>query len=350
MKILHFTNRFWPALGGVEDVINNLCIELRKKGHISDVLTINKVDGRKLKAKDSKGKTKIFRIPFLDLKYYKISAIPFSLLKKYDIIHIHSLGFLSDMILLTKFIHKKKIIISTNGGIFHTKNISGLKSLYFYIIERLLLKNADKIIAISNNDKKKFDGITKNIVMIEPGFSAPEPKGKKEKTTFLTVGRLSQNKNIERLIDVFAGLKKDYKLEIVGRDFDNLLQTLKRKIKYNKLENKIKIITDADDLTLSKLYSKSEYFVSASKYEGFGIGGIEGMHYNCKAILNNIPTFKEFVKNGSGSIIKFDNKNASEELKNAIKQKYDLKKAKNYADSFLWRKKIDEFIDAYNSL
>ena len=141
MKILHFSNRYWPAIGGVESVIANLCSELEKKKIQSDVLTLNRADGKKLKIKEKKGKTNIFRIPFFDLKYYKLSTIPFSLIKNYDIIHIHSIGFFSDVVLLTKFFHKKKIIISTNGGIFHTQNIAGIKKLYFYIIERLLLKN-----------------------------------------------------------------------------------------------------------------------------------------------------------------------------------------------------------------
>ncbi|MBT7241075.1 MAG: glycosyltransferase family 4 protein [Candidatus Diapherotrites archaeon] len=350
MKILHFTNRYWPALGGVEDVIDNLCTELQKKKIESDVLTLNRADKKKLKKFETKGKTKIFRIPFLDLKYYKVSTTPFSIIKNYDIIHIHSIGFFSDMILLTKFIHKKKIIISTNGGIFHTQNISGIKKLYFYIIERLLLKNADKIIAISKQDKKKFEQITKNVILIEPGFNSSEPKGKKEKNSFLRVGRFSKNKNVERLIDVFSEIKTNYKLRLVGRDFDNLLPQIKQKIKEKNLEEKIEILTDVNDSRLSKLYSKSEYFVSASKYEGFGIGGVECMHYNCKAILNSIPTYKEFVKKGSGQIVNFDGKDASLELSKAIKGKYDLAKAKKYADTFLWKEKINEFVKLYNSL
>jgi len=350
MKILHFSNRYWPAIGGVESVIANLCSELEKKKIQSDVLTLNRADGKKLKIKEKKGKTNIFRIPFFDLKYYKLSTIPFSLIKNYDIIHIHSIGFFSDVVLLTKFFHKKKIIISTNGGIFHTQNIAGIKKLYFYIIERLLLKNANKIIAISENDKKLFEKIAKNVVLIEPGFSAPKITGKKEKNSFLTVGRLSKNKNIDGLINAFAKLKCKYKLMVVGSDFDGLLPELKNKIKYLNLENDIYLQGAVTEKELYKLYSKSEYFISASRYEGFGISAIEAMHFNCKCILNSIPTYKEFVDGGRGKLVHFDKKNISIEIENAIKDKYDLKKSMEYANNFLWHNKIKEFISTYNKV
>jgi alpha-1,3-mannosyltransferase len=349
MKILHFTNRYWPALGGIENVVDNLCKELQKKGIKSDVLTLNKVDGKKLKRYDTKGKTKIFRIQHLDLKYYKVSTIPFSLFRNYDIIHLHSLNFLSDIVLLTKFLHKKKIIVSTHGGIFHTNKIPGLKRIYFYIIEKQLLKNADKIVAISKQDKKKFEEISNNVMLIENGFNAPEPRGKKEKNLFLTVGRISRNKNLEKLIEVFGELDKKYKLKIVGRDFDNLIPKLKKQIKEKNLNERIELIPGATDTELVKFYSKAEYFVSASKYEGFGITAIEAMHYNCKTILNAIPTYKDFAKNGNGSIVDFSKTNTTNKLEKAIKKKVDLKKAKKHADSFLWKKKIDEFVELYRS-
>jgi alpha-1,3-mannosyltransferase len=350
MKVVHFTNRYWPAIGGVEDVVDNLCEQLQKKDIISDVITLNRLEGKKLKKKEINKNTKIFRLPYLDLKYYKLSTLPFSVLKNYDIIHIHSLGFFSDMILLTKFIHKKKIIISTHGGIFHTQNISGIKKFYFHIIQKFLLKNADKIIAVSKQDKKKFEEISNNVTLIENGFNAQEPKGNKEKNTFLFVGRISKNKNVEKLIELFSQLKIDYKLTLVGRDFDNLIPKLTKKIKDNDLGEKIKIIPGATNPTLAKLYSASEYFVSASKYEGFGITAIESMHYNCKSILNIIPTYIDFASNGRGHTINFEGDTAHKELAKAISSKYDLKKAKTYADSFLWKKKIGEFVKLYGSL
>jgi alpha-1,3-mannosyltransferase len=354
MKILHFTHRFWPAKGGIEDVVENLCAELYKKGIQSDVLTINLVDGQKLKKHEKKGKINITRLDFFDLKYYKITTFPVELIKKYDIIHLHSLGFFSDLILATKPFHKKKIIISTHGGIFHTKNINKIKQTYFHSIEKTLFKNADKIIAVSKADKKLFKQIApeKKIILIENGFTAPEPKGKKKKNTFLVVGRLSKNKNIGRLFEVFAGIKSKYFMYIAGKDFDNLLNLLEDKARNLGIEKKIRFLGEITDKELRKLYSKSEYYISASKYEGFGITAIEAMHYGCVTILNRIPTFKEFASNGRGNIVDFEKKDAASKIEKIIQKNHftQRKKAKAYSKKFLWKYKVKDFIKIYEGL
>ena len=353
MKILHFTNSYYPAIGGIENVVENLCVELQKKGHQSDVLTLNKSQGGKFEQHATYKGSKIIRLPFLDLKYYKLSSAPFSLIKNYDLIHIHSLGFFSDLLLLTKPIHKKRIIVSTHGGFFHTQNIAGAKKFYFNTLERLLLKNADKIIADSKQDLAKFNEINKNIIRIDNGFSAPEPAGQKEKNTFLFVGRLSNNKGLENLINVFSKLKFEYKLWIIGKDFDNLRPALQKQIKTLGLEKKIDLLGPVKEKELYKYYSKAEYFVSASKYEGFGITAIEAMHFGCFCILNNIPTFKEFTSNKRGKIINYaKTEKASKEIEKIVRQggkekNATLKKAKEYSKKFLWKNKINEFLKVY---
>lgn len=352
MKVLHFTNSYYPIIGGIESVVENLSVQLQKKKIKSDVLTLNKVQGLKFSKTESHNGSKIFRIPFLDLKYYKISSIPFSLIKKYDIVHIHSLGFFSDVLLLTKFIHKKKIVVSTHGGIFHTKSIAGLKSFYFYTFQKLLLKNADAVIAVSKEDLRLFKKIYPKTILIENGITLPKAKGKKQSNSFLFVGRFSKNKRIDLLLETFAKLNKG-KLVIAGNDFDNLLPKLKKKAKELLIQDNVEFKTSLTSKNMYKEYERAEYFVSAAEYEGFGITAIEAMHFGCIPILNNIPTFKDFCSQGRGYLVNYTNtKNTSQKIKNMIR-KNNTKMSKKgiiFAKSFSWNTKINDFVNTYKSL
>jgi alpha-1,3-mannosyltransferase len=349
MKVLLFTNSYYPILGGIENVVENLSNQIKKSKIETEILTLNNVRGKKLSPVGKHNEIKITRLPFLDLKYYKISTIPWKIIKNYDLIHIHTLGFFCDFLLLTKPLHRKKIVISTHGGFFHTNSVPLLKKIYFNIFEKLLFKNADAVIADSKNDFNIFKKIYPNIKLIENGISLPNPHGKKEKNRFLTVGRFSKNKRIDLLLDAFAPLKNS-KLVIVGNDFDNLYYGLKEKVRRLNIEKRVEFKINASENQLYSEYNKAEYLISASEYEGFGITVIEAMHFGCATILNNIPTFKEFAGNGRGNIVDFKKSNITKQITQVMKKNKStqIESAKNYAKTFNWKNKAKEFIEVYN--
>jgi alpha-1,3-mannosyltransferase len=256
------------------------------------------------------------------------------------------------VVLITKWFHRKKIVVSTHGGIFHTKNISLIKKFYFYVIEKFLLKNADAVIAVSEEDLSLFKKIYPETALIENGFSLPEVKGKKEKNRFLFVGRFSKNKRIDLLIETFSKIA-GAKLIIVGNDFDNLEAGLREKAKKSEKGAKIEFKKNLSRKEIIQEYSRAEYFVSASEYEGFGVTAIEAMHCGCICILNKIPTFERFCKNGHGFIVNYSNtKSASEEIKKIMqKNNSDTKtKAQEFSKRFRWERKALEFIEVYKKI
>ncbi|MCK4335996.1 MAG: glycosyltransferase, partial [Candidatus Aenigmarchaeota archaeon] len=151
MKILHVYNHFYPCVGGIERHIEDLCINLIKLGHTSNVCCLNTCGNSKeiLKPHEKYKGINIYRIPYKDLKYYKIAPKVLNIIKKYDVIHVHGLGFFPDILSSTKRLHKRPLILSTHGGIFHTKKMLFLKRLYFNLWSRHKLRKVDRIIAVS---------------------------------------------------------------------------------------------------------------------------------------------------------------------------------------------------------
>jgi alpha-1,3-mannosyltransferase len=360
MKILHITNHFSPCIGGIENTVENICINLKNKGIESKILCLNKCakSSKKLKEKEEINGIPVKRISFIDLKYYKIALNALFFPKKeFNLIHVHGIGFFSDLMLLTKIIHKKPVIISTYGSVFHTKKMLLLKKIYFNLIQKIILSFADKIIVISKADELKTKEINNNIINAPIGINFNKKiKSKKKKNSFLFVGRYSKNKKINLLIKTFSEIikeKPEAKLFIIGNDFDNLKKEFKKQINELNAEKNIFLLNSISQKELEKKYSESEFFVSASEYESFGITVIEAMNYGLIPLISGIPSFKEFVENKeNGFIIDYSEKNAGKKIIEIMnlseKQKKELsEKAVKKAKEFNWNEKIKKYVEVY---
>ncbi|MFH1234464.1 MAG: glycosyltransferase family 4 protein [Candidatus Diapherotrites archaeon] len=303
MKILHLMHHFRPCIGGMERSLEESCIEIVKAGHECRVVCLDRCAhaSEKLPACEEFRGIDIIRIPFLDFGPYKIAFGALKHARDADVIHVHGLGFFSDLALLSKFIHNKPVVIGSYGGIFHTGS-NPIKWLYFYFWNRLLLRLADKVVVISGHDFGLFKKIVpdKKLALIPvPVETDSFSPGKKEKGSFAFVGRLSKNKRVDLLIEAFAKAfkGKKAKLYIAGNDFEGLLPGLKAQAEKEGISKQVFFLGVVNDSELHSLLSKSEFFVSASDYESFGISTIEAMASGCVPVLSRIPSFESFLEN-----------------------------------------------------
>jgi alpha-1,3-mannosyltransferase len=128
-----------------------------------------------------------------------------------------------------------------------------------------------------------------------------------EKNSLLFVGRLSKNKRVDNLIKMIYFLKKeipDVKLYVVGEDWEDMLKDLKKMVEELELRENVFFVGKVKDRRkLLDYYARSQIFVSASHYEGFGISVLEAMAAGCVVMVNKIPAFREFVKDGNNGFI-----------------------------------------------
>lgn len=369
MKVLQVTNHFHPCIGGVETFVKNLAINLGQRGIQCEVLCLDKCpkEQKKLPSIDNLGPIKINRTSFFDFKYY-LPVFSFTkllgLAKNADVLHVHSLGFFSDFFLATKPLHKKPVIVSTHGGIWHTEKIMPLKKLYVDFFQRFFtLTNADLIIADSNNDFDLFSKKFPKTVLIENAVNISRfLKAKRDDfgENFIFLGRLSKNKNIEALINSFEIVYKKHPnaiLFIVGKNFDQDLQNLEKLVKEKKLEKNILFTGELKEQELLETVKKCNYCVYSSTFEGFGISVLELMGAGIIPILNRIPTFTSFVDDGeNGFITSFEEPlTAANSILNVLELTENEKKrlssnAIKKANTFSWEKKTTTYTEAYKGV
>ena len=171
---------------------------------------------------------------------------------------------------------------------------------------------------------------------------------------------MSRNKRIDLLIDAFAGLKrktKDFELHIAGMDFDNILEEMKRKAEESGIAENVFFHGEVSEKELLELLGSSEFFVSASEYEGFGLTALEAMAAGCIPVLNKIDSFKNFVSAGKNGFIADFEKSAEtaerifEITEMEKKRKSEIAgNAAARAGDFSWEKKALEYEKVYSEV
>jgi len=244
------------------------------------------------------------------LRFFKSFLIPFKI-KKYlsevDIMQQHQL--LGSWVpLITRFLIKKPLITRT-GYDMYTFSIMEKKKIYIKFAYRFLTlittKFSDLYTVASKSDYKLIKKYLtdEEKIVLRPNWVQANNKdkdfSKRYENKILSVGRLVEQKNFELLIREFKNTEDFLSIDIVGsgpekKSLSNLA---------NKLNVKINFIGNLDHEDLLKLYSKYNYFVSSSIFEGNPKTILEAMGSGCVVIASNIPNHNELIDNNENGIL-----------------------------------------------
>lgn len=123
----------------------------------------------------------------------------------------------------------------------------------------------------------------------------------------LALGHIEARKNLTVLIAAIARLRDQgmrCPLVLAGRD-GGMLGAIRAQIAALDLGKLVRIVEDADDVTVCALYAACTLVVVPSAYEGFGIALIEAMAAGRPLVTSDIPVFRE-VTEGQGRYFAVD--------------------------------------------
>lgn len=189
-------------------------------------------------------------------------------------------------------------------------------------LERYSLKNADKVICVSDYVKTyahKYGAndvsVVYNRVNLEQFYprQGKNPASKKRKL-LLSVGRLDKQKYQECLLRAIVNL--DVRLIMIGTG--RLSKYLCKLVKKLKLEEKVIFIKSVPHSQIQNYYLSADIFVLSTNYEGFCIPIIEAMAASLPIIATDIPPISEILAT-TGILVK----NKPEEFKRVTKMVID---------------------------
>ncbi len=114
----------------------------------------------------------------------------------------------------------------------------------------------------------------------------------------LYAGNIKPHKNVDRVIEAFARLKKRgferLRLLIIGDEISKNPQ-LRRAVHRHQLHHDVRFLGFVPDATLAVLYRLADVFVFPSLYEGFGLPPLEAMASGTPVVTSNVSSLPEVV-------------------------------------------------------
>ncbi|MGG4407199.1 glycosyltransferase family 4 protein [Niallia taxi] len=139
------------------------------------------------------------------------------------------------------------------------------------------VKQADKVICLTNADIRKFKSFNNNSCNIYNPLTISEEKLSNLESKYIVfVGRLKiEQKGLDYLIPIGKSLGKDWKIVVAGDGPDR--EKFQKLISDNNLQDKFILKGSVSSEELVDIYSSGSIFISTSRWEGFGLVITEAM-------------------------------------------------------------------------
>lgn len=310
LRLVHVVRQYRPSVGGLEDFVENLVARQRGRFARVSIVTCDRVfrgGGARLAERETLDGIDIVRLPYHLSTRYPVTPGVFGAIRDADLVHVHAIDFFFDALAVGWPLHRKPLVATTHGGFFHSGTAGGLKTVWFNTLTRASALAYRGLACCSQADFDRFVRIAPRTArLVDNGVDLAKlgDAGSPSPTrTLVTIGRLSANKRIDRLLDAMAVLARrhpDWRLDIIGTPFDWSAADVAAMIGERGLEGRVELHVGLDDAAMRALLGRASLFASASVYEGFGIALIEAMSAGLVPVIEPNAAFVAFARRHDG--------------------------------------------------
>jgi glycosyltransferase involved in cell wall biosynthesis len=324
------THTFLPHVGGIEKVVNEQSKRLRTKNFDPMVVT-NRigtpknyvVDGVSVECYESLNTGFRLGIPY---SIPTVTSLPTFIraVNSSKIVHAHGHPYLTSLVAgkLAKRYSKPFVLTQHNTFIEYNNMFDNIENLNDLTVGKQNLKNADKIIAVSNATKDyvlRLGANPKKVVVLHNGVDLTKFRpleGKREEMrkklgipldaiVVLTVRRLVFKNGVDTLIDsANIAVKKNSRIVFlaVGKGPDS--DSVKMRINQVGIEGNFKLAGFVSDEDLPFYYNVADLFVLPSKSgEGLPLVALEAMACALPVIATDVGGIGEVLTDDYGKLV-----------------------------------------------
>lgn len=229
------------------------------------------------------------------------------------------------------------------------------KGIYFTLKNQPIMANSP-----STKLNVQKQGIRKdNIDILTLGVNSERVKNlniKKKKNQICFVGGIRKMKGVDVILKAHASVVKeipDAKLILVGKMDPSFEEEVNKIINENKLQNNVEITGFVSNEERDKIMKESEYLVSGSINEGFGLIVVEAYGMGTPAITFDVNAYRDIVKNNeTGFLVEnYSDLDMASQIKNALKlDKEEYKRLQKNAWEFSKQFNWDNTAEEYKSI
>src|SRR5436309_1145750 len=322
LHVLELSQRFRPAIGGVEEHVWHLAhglaacgddvevvtTDLRKESvleRLTDVDASHDVEVRRVRAR------KALPLPH-GLGNVAPGMLTHVLFGRWDVIHGHAYGYFPTFAASTGGLMNRSAVVLTphsDPGV-----DSASKRLFDKVVPQATLRLADRVIALTASEGRYLERLR-----VDPGRIRVIPNGvdmaefahipprrpKADPITILFVGRLyPRQKGLEYLIAAFAVAqsRRKARLRLVGDDWGGrtALQTLASSLGVGRA---VEFVGELPRTRVIREYESADLFVLPSLFEPFGIVLLEAMAAGLPIIASRVGGIPDVIEDGRTGIL-----------------------------------------------
>jgi glycosyltransferase involved in cell wall biosynthesis len=276
-------------------------------------------------------------------KYLSFSFIKFAknnLIKdKVDIVHLHSIWSAPTIVAACFAIRRNiSIVISPRSSLMFSSMSKNylLKKFLFHLVWKKILNDCQVVITTSQQESEDL----RKLGYMGPIKYVPNPVDMAQSYNFednregglsiLYVGRLNPRKRIIELLNAVEGLFIDgvkFNLRIIG-DFDdeNYKRDTMKAYESCMSKDNIEFIHHQIHSKLMGFYDEADVFVSASKFENYGMTIAESLTRNIPTIISINTPWQELQLRNAGRFI-MDDKKIEMQIYNHLIEYYNMSRS-----------------------
>jgi len=307
-KIALISDWYFPKVGGIEYSMHALAKTLTQQGHEVHVITRSYPDIPEYSTRDGVSVIRVKSRPFPGQQRFLMPGAYkelYRLLKEgnYDIINSHGLDSPLGMAAL---IASRKLgipsVVTNHSLVGHTP-----LRLSLYLAGKLLVGNADAVIAVSSAVEKDTKLMTKKpVYRIFNGMESEEssqevllPFDRKGKLVIITVARMTKKKGVQNLVGIAPSLLKIHENLIFLMIGDgSLRKSLEKKVEKSGLSEKFCFTGEVPRKTVLEYLEQADIFALPSSDEAFGISIMEAISKNVPVVAMNHSGVSDIIKHG----------------------------------------------------
>ena len=384
MKILHVLPEF-PARprrcpSGVINVVYHLSKEQVKLGHEVTVSTSSagctKNRGKEQIGDDSSpfnGVNVLHFSSFLSYDHFYVTPKFVSFMKKslttFDVVHIHDVRcFQSIVAQYYARRYNRPYVLQTHGSHLGVLSEKKLKWMLDCASSRRILRNATRAIALNTTEAEYYSqlGLPAHIIdVVGNGIDVAEYEGGhrgefrkkfgigKEDRVILYVGRLTNTKGLDLLVETISDLKKSLralKLVIVGPD-DGYESELKRQVRALKIEACTLFTGPVDETDKKDAYIDADVFVTPS-FTGFPLTFLESCACGTPIVTTKNADTLDWIDGKVGYVTAYKKNELAQAIMNiiceeTIRAEFTANCRTLVEKQFAWPKIVDKIQETY---
>lgn len=321
MRVVELSQRFSPAVGGVEATLEELVVRLRTAGVDVEVLTTDLERSRPFSRRNYGPNPQ--GIPVRRFRAVRVAPLPLGLgivaprmlatavRSAADLIHAHAFGYFPTWVgAAVRRLRSIPLVITT-----HADPGRGLpfSNLYHRSVVRGTLRYADRVIVQSEREAGLLRGLgvpPEKIVGIPTGIALEEFPGRKspgsEPTVrLLSVGRLDrEQKDLSTLMRALARLPRSLAphLELVGDDWGGLAPARELATTLGVVD-RLHVSVSPPRSRVLDAYRRADIFVLSSRFESFPRVLLEAMAAGLPIVASRVGGVEEAVSEGSNALL-----------------------------------------------